>query len=107
MFNILRFIEAATTYQSTALNLSVNLIILLSRLFAFALIVCSRAISTGTPANDFLVIMKLKPPQVKIFCRSSLLASKLAKSKGIQGHPTSIVLVDCHGKYGCHFKKQK
>ena len=42
-------------------------IILFNRLSAFALIVCSRATSTGTLANDFPVLLTLKPPSVKIF----------------------------------------
>ena len=34
-----------------------------------------------TPANDFPVLLRLKPPSVKIFCRSGWLTSKLGRSK--------------------------
>ena len=68
-FNILLFIEAVTMHQFTAVDISANAIIPFSRLSAFASIVCSRATSTGTLANDFPVLLTLKPSSVKIFCR--------------------------------------
>ena len=54
-FNILLFIEAVLIHRFTAAGMSANAKIPLSQLFAFALIVCSRAISTGTLENDFPV----------------------------------------------------
>ena len=91
----LLFIEAVTIHRFTAADIPANAIIPFNQLFAFALIVYSRATSTATLANDFPVLLTLKPPSVKIFCR------------GIQGHPTSIIVMVCHEKYGYHFKKRK
>lgn len=66
----------------TAVDTSANVVILFfSQLLPFALIFCSKAISAGKQANKFLVLLKLKPPSVATFCRSSWLVFQLASSK--------------------------
>ena len=70
VFNILLFVETVTIHQFTAVDMSANFIMSSSRLFGFVLIVWSRVMLFGTPTNDFRVLLTLKPPLVKTFCRS-------------------------------------
>ena len=70
----LLFMEAVTIHRFTAVDIPANTL----KPTLCICIVCSRAKSTGTLANDFPVLLTLKPPSVEIFCRSGWLVSKLA-----------------------------